>query len=352
MSSKWSGNVWDLDLPKPEKMVLMAMADQANHDGTNMFYSADLLSYMTGYTPRGVRKAMASLVKRGILIVATRGGGRGRLTIYEADVDLILELARHRPRKGAHRSPFSPGAGKTIQPGNSAPRSLFVKENTEQGSAETVNGVTENSAQKAPDGLYVRNQLKDPPHQPPGQPSEEDLATASNLIAERAAVVARLERMSHDKDSEQREAAGCFRREVAYAIPKEGNIVLTECLGLLDTALKDGGVRGPVAYLLKLIVNHGPGIRARQAAALQANELTEMSRREEEARQARATEHLRKLKEDPDYLAECGAHRAWVKTFLRTGHHGLASEEDKAAALADIMQNVPEETTWDRKSPA
>lgn len=44
MSGKISGMVWDLDLPHPELLVLLAITDHANHDGRNMYPGVALLA--------------------------------------------------------------------------------------------------------------------------------------------------------------------------------------------------------------------------------------------------------------------------------------------------------------------
>jgi DNA-binding Lrp family transcriptional regulator len=68
MSAKVMGHVWDLDLPMQEKYVLLAMADHAHHDGSNVFPALDLIAFKTGYSKRTVQRYIRKLEDRGILV--------------------------------------------------------------------------------------------------------------------------------------------------------------------------------------------------------------------------------------------------------------------------------------------
>lgn len=83
MSNKLCGQVWDLALPRSERDVLMAMADNADDDGSRCYPSIDHLAWKTDYSPRQVQRAIASLKAKGIVEVeANAEGGRGRLPEY------------------------------------------------------------------------------------------------------------------------------------------------------------------------------------------------------------------------------------------------------------------------------
>jgi hypothetical protein len=69
MSAKASGRVWDLDLPHNKRLVLLAMADHADHDGRNIYPSTDLIAWKTGYSFRQVQRVIDTLIADGILIV-------------------------------------------------------------------------------------------------------------------------------------------------------------------------------------------------------------------------------------------------------------------------------------------
>ena len=48
MSVKVMGKVWDADLPPNLKLVLLAYADAAEHDGTEIWPGHERLASMTG----------------------------------------------------------------------------------------------------------------------------------------------------------------------------------------------------------------------------------------------------------------------------------------------------------------
>jgi hypothetical protein len=81
MSAKQAGLVWELDLPHNEAWVLMAMADHADHERHNVYPGVPLLAWKTGYTTRQVRRILAVLQEKGIIVVEKPGGGR-RTTRY------------------------------------------------------------------------------------------------------------------------------------------------------------------------------------------------------------------------------------------------------------------------------
>lgn len=69
MSAKASGRVWDLDLPHNKRLVLLAMADHADHEGQNIYPSTDLIAWKTGYSFRQVQRVIDALIVDGILVV-------------------------------------------------------------------------------------------------------------------------------------------------------------------------------------------------------------------------------------------------------------------------------------------
>ena len=80
MSVKLMGKVFELDLPRPEAWVLMALVDHAAHDGSGIFPSVDLIAWKTGYSRRQVQNIIRSLCARGLLV-------------------LVQEARDHRPRE-------------------------------------------------------------------------------------------------------------------------------------------------------------------------------------------------------------------------------------------------------------
>jgi Helix-turn-helix domain len=87
MSGKATGRVWELQLSPAERMVLLALADHADHLGANIYPSIALVAWKTGYSGRQVSRVIAQLVTDGLLIVLQAGGGRKRSTMYRFDLD-------------------------------------------------------------------------------------------------------------------------------------------------------------------------------------------------------------------------------------------------------------------------
>lgn len=67
MSVKIMGLVWDSDLPRDEKYVLLAYADHADHEGRGIFPSYGRIAWKTGYSRRQVMRITDSLTSKNIL---------------------------------------------------------------------------------------------------------------------------------------------------------------------------------------------------------------------------------------------------------------------------------------------
>jgi hypothetical protein len=83
MSVKVMGKVWDMDLPPGEKLVLLALADHADHNGNNAYPGNDLLAKKTGLSTRQVRRILDDLESRAIVKKSSGGVGRGKKANYE-----------------------------------------------------------------------------------------------------------------------------------------------------------------------------------------------------------------------------------------------------------------------------
>ena len=59
--------VWDMDLPPGEKIVLLALADQANDEGRQCWPSVETIMRRSGQGERTVRRALSSLEEKGHL---------------------------------------------------------------------------------------------------------------------------------------------------------------------------------------------------------------------------------------------------------------------------------------------
>ena len=76
-------DVWRLDLPTVEKLVLLALADHADDDGRSAYPSVARLAYKTSLTPRSVQRVLRRLEDQNLIVaVAHASGGRGKATEY------------------------------------------------------------------------------------------------------------------------------------------------------------------------------------------------------------------------------------------------------------------------------
>lgn len=74
MSGKATGKVWDMRLGNgPKKVVLLAYADHADHEGNNMYPSIDLIVYKTELSESTVHRCVKELIDDGLLIPDGKG---------------------------------------------------------------------------------------------------------------------------------------------------------------------------------------------------------------------------------------------------------------------------------------
>lgn len=55
------GRVWEMDLPPNKLLVMLALADHADHDGENIYPSQTTVAEKTGYSARSVRRILREL---------------------------------------------------------------------------------------------------------------------------------------------------------------------------------------------------------------------------------------------------------------------------------------------------
>lgn len=93
MSVKATGKVWELKLPPARQMVLLALADHADHDGRSIRPGVPLIAWKTGYSERQVQRIIKTLVASGLLKVTRQSAGKP--TEYAIDFS-----------KGVTKSPY------------------------------------------------------------------------------------------------------------------------------------------------------------------------------------------------------------------------------------------------------
>ena len=82
--------VWETALPSTQKMVLLALADNANDQGRSCYPSVKLLSEKCTITPRAVQKNISTLEEAGLI---TRKIRINVVSEYILNVKLIAEMA-------------------------------------------------------------------------------------------------------------------------------------------------------------------------------------------------------------------------------------------------------------------
>lgn len=138
--------VFEAPLPKPEKFLLLALADHANDAGASIFPGNARLARFTSDSERNVRRTLTNL-EEWQLIAALDGrrGGRARGTEWIINLRLLEDvvnagaagpnsyaaiLAEFRDRKAGHLEPIrghhgterrTPPATEPSEPSNSAP---------------------------------------------------------------------------------------------------------------------------------------------------------------------------------------------------------------------------------------
>jgi hypothetical protein len=101
MSVKWTGKVWDLNLPHGEAWVLMAMVDHADHQGESIYPSVGLIAWKTGYSDRQVQRIIDRLISAGILVEDGKGSeGQAK---YRADFRKAKRKPEYQGRKKLSR---------------------------------------------------------------------------------------------------------------------------------------------------------------------------------------------------------------------------------------------------------
>lgn len=76
MSAKISGAVWDLELSAAHLLVLLALADHADHNGNNVYPSMGLVAWKTGYSVRQVKRIVKQLTADKLLIAVSKTPGK------------------------------------------------------------------------------------------------------------------------------------------------------------------------------------------------------------------------------------------------------------------------------------
>lgn len=78
--------VWDLDLPPGEKLVLLALADQANDEGRQCWPAVSTIAKRSGQGERTVRRALHDLEAKGHLTRDHRDGSSTQYHVHPCQI--------------------------------------------------------------------------------------------------------------------------------------------------------------------------------------------------------------------------------------------------------------------------
>ena len=109
--------VWNSDLDRASKYVLIAMADHADHLGENVRPSLSLIAWKTGYDERQVRRIVRQLEETGVLVRESDGtGGRAVATEYRIDFRALPKRPPYRSQKADKKSGYREEKADTTPP--------------------------------------------------------------------------------------------------------------------------------------------------------------------------------------------------------------------------------------------
>ncbi len=75
MSIRLMTQVWELDLPLADKMVLLVIADHASDDGTNSYPSVGTIARKSSMSSRNVQRCLSRLEGQGLVSIQRQQGG-------------------------------------------------------------------------------------------------------------------------------------------------------------------------------------------------------------------------------------------------------------------------------------
>jgi Helix-turn-helix domain len=204
MSVKVMGQVWELDLPHQEVLVLLAMADHADHEGRHVRPSLALLAWKTHYSKRQVIRIIQALEVKRLIRVRKAGGGRGKATEYTLHLENGVKKSPFRnddmvtPFYGEYLGDMPASARNSDKPNsvivtpfvNDDIVTPFVTDNSSQKQTETVTFATQNSdiaMSPQPSLDPSEEKPKDlnplPSYNPPPSPREETRVCVKDTAA-------------------------------------------------------------------------------------------------------------------------------------------------------------------------
>jgi hypothetical protein len=118
VSYKLSRRVFSLDISSTEKLVLRALADHANDDGSSCYPSILRLARETSLIRKAVQTTLGTLKEKGLVVVVGQSkGGRGKTPEYHLRFPKVDQKSNQEPHlKGVRATPFRKNKGRTSFP--------------------------------------------------------------------------------------------------------------------------------------------------------------------------------------------------------------------------------------------
>lgn len=110
----------EIDVTRPQQLVLLSMAENARDDGTKCFPSVDLIAWKAGYKPRAVIDIMREMRKVGILEVVAEHRAQ-RATEYRIHLDNAPQKPTFDEWQAAHGRYKERGPYAAREPRETAP---------------------------------------------------------------------------------------------------------------------------------------------------------------------------------------------------------------------------------------
>ncbi len=190
----------EANLTRPQSAVLVAMAENANDDGSRCFPSVDLIAWKAGYKPRNVVDIIRDLRAIGVLEMVNKATAQ-RATEYSIHLDLAppkqtfedwkKENGRHSDRAADGSSGVQSHVENTQKPRENAPVQTHEGCNlTPTGVQSHVRGVqshvenAENAREIAPEPVNepVNEPVRGTSHLPRNGPAQEMVANLCDVL--------------------------------------------------------------------------------------------------------------------------------------------------------------------------
>lgn len=194
MSVKISGKVWELELEPMDKLVALALAEYADHEGNNARPGNELLMAMTGLSQQTISAKITKLIQLGLLEPVSDVTGRGNRREFTVDPSQVqrrsyfaekeqrkLQARRTFQPKESYRQgvPFEPGKG-TSTAHLSAEKGTSCQEERYKLTGQKVQA--DSIKVQFDESAYKEHEPLEPSIEPSIEPSERDVARVPSII--------------------------------------------------------------------------------------------------------------------------------------------------------------------------